>query len=106
MHSFTQCGFTFFDVNISACDPSDNTFDINGSVEFQNAPATGQLIIEDCNGNQQTFNAPFNSPTNYTLSGIDSDGTTGCELTAHFTDETSCNITSSLFHNLVFVMPM
>lgn len=97
LYSFTQCGFTFLDVNISPCDPSDNSFDINGSLEFQNAPTTGQLVIEDCNGNQQTFNSPFNSPINYTLSNINSDGSSGCEITAHFTDETACNITSTQF---------
>lgn len=97
LHSFSQCGFTFLDVNISGCDQADNSFEIMGSVEFQNPPATGQLIIEDCNGNQQTFNAPFTSPKNYTLSGIDSDGTTGCDITAYFTDETACTITSASF---------
>lgn len=90
LHSFTQCNIYSFVAQLTGCDPSDNTFDINGSVEFQNPPATGQLIIEDCNGNQQSFNAPFTSPMNYTISGIDSDGTTGCVITAYFTDEPSC----------------
>lgn len=91
------CNFTFLDVNISACDPNDNSFEITGSVEFQSPPATGQLIIEDCNGNQQTFNAPFTSPTNYALTGIDSDGTTNCDLTAYFSDDPACTITSNPF---------
>ncbi|MGM0477841.1 MAG: PKD domain-containing protein [Bacteroidota bacterium] len=91
------CNFTFIDVNISACDPNNNEFEISGSVEFDSPPATGQLIIEDCNGNQQTFNAPFSSPQNYNLTGIDSDGFTGCDVTAYFTDDATCTITSNTF---------
>ena len=91
------CNFNLLDVNISACDPNNNEFEISGSVEFENPPATGQLIIEDCNGNQQTFNAPFSSPQVYNLTGIDSDGFTGCDLTAFFTDDATCTITSNTF---------
>lgn len=92
------CFFTFLDVNISACDPTDNSFEITGSVEFQSPPTTGQLIISDCNGNSQTFNAPFTSPTNYALTGIDSDGTLNCELTAEFSADATCTITSNPFN--------
>jgi hypothetical protein len=92
------CFMTFFNANISACDPNDNTFEITGTVEFDTPPTTGQLIVEDCNGNQQTFNAPFNSPTNYALTGIDSDGTQNCQVTAYFTDDPNCEITSNPFN--------
>ncbi|PHR42956.1 MAG: hypothetical protein COA32_16850 [Fluviicola sp.] len=91
------CFFTFLSTNISACDPVDNTFEITGSIEFQSAPNTGQMIVEDCNGNQQVFNAPFTSPQNYALTGIDSDGTPNCDLNVYFTDDPACNITSNPF---------
>ncbi|MCI5054736.1 MAG: hypothetical protein MRY83_01440, partial [Flavobacteriales bacterium] len=82
-------------VNVGACDPNTNLFDINGSVSFTNPPITGQLIIEDCNGNQTTVNAPFISPINYSITGINSDGTPGCYVTAYFTDDPTCTITTN-----------
>jgi gliding motility-associated-like protein len=91
------CGITFLSTNISACDPVDNTFEITGSIVFQSPPNTGQLIVEDCNGNQQVFNAPFTSPQNYALTGINSDGTTNCDVTVSFTDDATCSMTSNLF---------
>ena len=97
IYSSSQCVLTSLNISVSACDPSDNSFEINGSIDFQDPPISGQLIIEDCNGNQQTLNAPFSSPISFTLSDIDSDGTTGCELTAYFSDEPTCSITSSQF---------
>ena len=99
MFSFSQCFMNYFYVNVESCDPVDNKFDITGYVEFQFPPATGQLIVEDCNGNQQVFNAPFTSPTNFALIGIDSDGTTtGCTVTAYFTDDATCSTTSGTFN--------
>ena len=92
------CFFTALSTNISACDPSDNTFEITGTVEFVDPPTTGQLIVEDCNGNQQTFNAPFSSPQDYALTGIDSDGTQDCELNIYFSDNISCEVTSGNFN--------
>jgi gliding motility-associated-like protein len=92
------CFFTALTANISACNPTDNTFSITGNVEFQTAPPTGQMIVSDCNGNQQIFNAPFTSPTSYSLSGIDSDNTLNCEITVSFTDDPGCNITSNPFN--------
>lgn len=90
----TPCNFTLSSISQGACDPATNTFDITGSLEFTNPPANGQLIIEDCNGNQQTFNAPFVSPTNYALTGITPDGTTNCTVTAYFTDDPTCTVTT------------
>jgi gliding motility-associated-like protein len=93
-----SCNFTFLSTNISACDPNTNTFNITGSVEFVNAPSTGTLTISDCTGNTQTFNAPFTSPINYALNDINSNGTTNCSVTASFSANPSCSITSSPFN--------
>jgi hypothetical protein len=92
------CSFTSLNTNISACDPNTNTFNITGSVGFVNAPSTGTLTITDCSGNTQTFNAPFTSPINYALNGINSNGTTNCTVTASFSADPSCSITSSPFN--------
>ena len=91
------CSFTYISVNIGACNPSTNTFDITGTLEFINPPTTGTLTVSDCNGNSQTFNAPFSSPINYALTGITPGSTTGCTVTATFSADPSCTITSPPF---------
>jgi gliding motility-associated-like protein len=90
------CDFTNIDANISACNPQNNTFGITGSVSFDNAPSTGQLIISTCNGVQQVFNAPFTSPQNYNLQNIPANGQ-NCNVTATFTAETTCTISVGQF---------
>ncbi|MFT6922019.1 MAG: gliding motility-associated-like protein [Crocinitomicaceae bacterium] len=83
----------------TACNPLDNTFSVNGTVEFTLPPATGTLVVEDCNGNQSTIAAPFVSPWNYTIAGILSDGTTNCAVTAFFSDDPTCTLTSAPYDN-------
>ncbi|MBK9591156.1 MAG: hypothetical protein IPO32_06530 [Crocinitomicaceae bacterium] len=63
------CSITNLTANVGACVVGLNTYSTTGQVTFVNAPAGGQLIIEDCNGVQQVFNAPFVSPVNYNLTG-------------------------------------
>ncbi len=92
VNNCTTCFMNFFEANISACDPNDNTFSISGTIEFSAPPTTGQLIVQDCNGNQQAFNPPFVSPTNYNITGIDSDGFTNCDITAFFTADPACSL--------------
>jgi gliding motility-associated-like protein len=61
-----------------------------GTVSFSGAPTTGQLIVEDCQGNQVVLaNAPFTSPYNYTLNGTDANGA-ACFFKACFTANASC----------------
>ncbi len=67
-------------------------YDIGGVVTYSNPPTTGQLIVEDCFGTQQTFNAPFGTSTNYTLTGLVQDGAP-CTITAYFTADPLCTIT-------------
>lgn len=86
----TPCNFDLLDISIHPCN-NDNTFDITGTVEFSNQPTTGQLIIEDCNGNSETFNAPFTSPQNFSLTNIPADGS-NCNITATFSADPSCTI--------------
>lgn len=94
-----NCAFTLIDVTIGACNTTDNTFTIDGSVEFQSAPTTGTLVIEDCNGNAATFNAPFTSPQVFSIPSIPADGTTNCQITAYFTDDLPCEIISPTYDN-------
>lgn len=94
-----SCFITYMSTNISACNPVDNTFSVSGELQFDDPPTTGQLIFEDCNGNLQTFNAPFTSPTFYNLSGLNSDGTLNCFIEAYFTADPACTMTSLLYDN-------
>lgn len=94
-----NCFMTYISVNVDSCDPNDNTFDLTGQVQFTDAPTTGTLTISDCNGNQQVINAPFTSPVNYTIANINSDGTTNCSVTATFSADPTCTITTPLYDN-------
>jgi gliding motility-associated-like protein len=93
------CNINLLQANIGLCDVNTNTFSINGTVEFTFPPAAGQLIITDCNGNQTSFNAPFNSPQAYTINNIPADGTTNCFITASFTANPNCSLTTNTYDN-------
>ena len=91
------CSFTSMSTNIQPCNTATGLFDITGELEFLSPPTTGTLTITDCNGNVDTYNAPFTSPQTFTLAGILPDGTTGCSVTAVFSADPGCTITSTTF---------
>lgn len=91
------CAFTGINISIGACNAATNTYDATGSVTFNNAPTTGTLTITGSCGGTQTFNAPFTSPTNFALNGINADGSAGCSITATFSAAPACTITSPTF---------
>lgn len=91
------CSMDFISASPGSCEPADNLFDVIGTVEFSSPPATGQLIVEDCNGNQSSYNAPFTSPHAYSIEHIVSDSTANCSVTAYFTDDPGCSITSASY---------
>lgn len=77
--------------NVNGCDPF---WTMDGVVEFQNQPTTGDLIFEDCEGNLTVLaSAPFTSPVNY--AGVIGPNTTlsvnNCNLQVYFSDESSCS---------------
>ena len=88
------CFMNYLDVAVTACNPITNTFDLSGEINFTNAPTTGNLIIEDCNGNQQVVACPVASPFFYSIPNLPSDGTTGCYVTAWFTADPACTLTT------------
>lgn len=94
-----DCTIDAIDATPMACNPLDNTFDVNGSIQFTLPPTTGTLIVEDCNGNQVTYPAPFVSPINYTIPSILSDGTLNCEVTAYFSDDPTCTLITLPYDN-------
>ena len=90
------CNMSSITATPSACNPSTNLYSVSGTITFTDPPTSGQLIITDNSGASQTFNPPFNSPINYTLTGLNSNGTTHT-VTAQFTDAPSC--TASITYN-------
>jgi len=97
----TNCNIVICDMsNItatpSACNPSTNFYSVSGTITFTDPPTSGQLIVTDNSGASQTINAPFTSPTSYTINNINSDGITHT-VTAQFTNAPSC--TASITYN-------
>ena len=88
------CTITSLQINDSNCVPETNTYDIDGTLTFTTPPTTGTLTLTDCHGNSQVLNAPFTSPTNYSINGINADGVF-CNVTATFSDGPSCTITNN-----------
>ncbi len=86
------CIINNFTANIGACNPATNTYQVTGTVQFTSPPIAGQMIVEDCNGVQQVFNAPFVSPLNYTLNGCTPNGA-ACDVNVYFTGNPGCNQT-------------
>ncbi|MCH2234540.1 MAG: PKD domain-containing protein [Crocinitomicaceae bacterium] len=90
--SKAQCLITDFSVSISACDPATGTYAATGTVTFVDPPLTGDLVIQDCDGNQVTYPAPFFSPIAFALPGMDPDGG-ACDISAFFSDDLGCTQT-------------
>jgi len=91
------CDINFIDANLTTCNTATGTFDISGQVQFTNPPTSGQLIIQNCSGDQAVINAPFTSPINYSINGIVADGTTGCTVSATFTADPTCTLSTNTF---------
>ncbi|MFL2570356.1 MAG: PKD domain-containing protein, partial [Parvicellaceae bacterium] len=70
-------------------------YDMSGEVSFTDPPLTGQLIIQNCFGQQEVYNAPFTSPQTYSFTGLNQDGQL-CSMTAFFTDDPTCTISTDI----------
>ncbi|NRA12562.1 MAG: hypothetical protein HRT57_11465, partial [Crocinitomicaceae bacterium] len=57
-----DCSIDAIDATPTLCSVVDNTFSVSGTIQFTLPPVAGNLIVEDCNGNQATYPAPFVSP--------------------------------------------
>lgn len=92
-----SCAMTGMNIADNGCDPTDNSYDLTGTVSFTNPPASGTLTITGSCGGTQTFNAPFTSPQAFSFSNINADGTANCSVTAVFSADGACTITSLPF---------
>lgn len=84
-----DCIITGHTANVSGCDPNTVTFDFDGQITFDYPPAAGTMTITTCSGEQQTFNAPFVSPINYSFTGLYPDNAP-CTIDVAFSDDAAC----------------
>ena len=81
-----------------------NLFNVSGSINFTNPPSSGTLTVTSSCGGTQTLNAPFTSPLNYNLSGLNANGAS-CSITATFSANSSCNRTTNFTAPAPCVLP-
>lgn len=81
--------------NPGTCQSGTGTYTLGGQVSFTNPPASGTLTVSTAGGSQ-TFNAPFTSPYNYSISGLTADGGSKT-VTASFSAGASCTDSESFF---------
>jgi gliding motility-associated-like protein len=86
------CQITSLTATPSNC--SSNTYSVSGQIQFNDPPATGTLMVTNSCGGSQTFNAPFTSPLNYSLTGLTPTGGS-CTITAAFSDDGACSLTQN-----------
>ena len=82
------CSFSGFTGTVSACNGTTNSYTITGSISYTDPPTTGTLTLTNSCGGFQTFNAPFGTSQNFSLTG-DSDGAS-CTITATFSADATC----------------
>lgn len=87
------CEITNFTSTISPC--NNDSYSVTGSITFTDPPEDGDLIVEDCNGNQVIVaSAPFTQASyTYELTNLVADGES-CEVEAYFTTSV-CTETST-----------
>ncbi|MEY3239085.1 MAG: hypothetical protein RIR11_523 [Bacteroidota bacterium] len=86
------CNISSVAATPDACVPATNQYTLTGAVTFTNAPTTGTLTVQITGGGSQVFNAPFTSPTNYSIAGQTSDGASHT-VTATFSADNACTNT-------------
>ena len=87
-----DCSVVSITTDVGECVLETGTYNLDGNVDFTNAPDIGTLIVEEVNtGQQLTFNAPFVSPQAYSFTGIPCDGEEHI-VKAWFSEATTCSL--------------
>jgi gliding motility-associated-like protein len=68
---------------------ANNLYSVSGQMTLSNPPSTGTLTVSNSCGGSQVFNAPFTSPVNYSLTGLNPTGGV-CTVSATFSVDTDC----------------
>ena len=88
------CSISALNTTVSGCDFITNNYSVTGTIETTNPPTSGDLVVEDCDGNTSVIaSAPFNATSfPFTISNLSANGS-ACTLQAYFTSETACSQT-------------
>jgi gliding motility-associated-like protein len=92
------CNMASLNATIGSCLPN-NTFTVTGDFTYQNAPATGTVVVTVTNSSgsfTQTFNPPFvnNQVYNFSITGNNSNGS-ALTVTVAFSNAPTCLLTVS-----------
>ena len=88
------CNITGLTAVPGACNPANNQYDVTGTINVTNPPATGTLTITNSCGGSTVINPPFASSINYTIPGVSANGT-NCTITATFSAAPTCTLTQN-----------
>ena len=99
------CAVTNIEYTVGACNPIDNTYSVSGLIYFENAPYPTNLVITCPGFTTQVILEPFTSPYAFNLTGAQSDGMVGAEITAYFSSQLGCFLVSTPFDAPVKCMP-
>ncbi len=79
-------------LNVSGCQ-SGGVYEVSGTIGITNPPASGQLIVENCEGEQVVVaSAPFSAGSYpFNLSGLNPNGA-ACDVHAYFTNSACSHI--------------
>lgn len=88
------CNITDITTKTSSCDTlgAKGAYTLSGTVSIFSPPSSGTLTIQSSCGGSVTYNAPFGTAINYSISGITGKGDS-CYVTALFSAVTTCNKT-------------
>lgn len=83
------CNMDSLVVNIGACIPATDSYDVDVHLVFTAPPTTGTLNVTVC-GVTQTISPPFVSPLDLTFTGLPADGS-NCTVNAAFSASPGCS---------------
>jgi gliding motility-associated-like protein len=85
------CSMSPLVVNVSGCDFATSTYSVSGTISYTDAPSTGNLIVEGCDGILYTIaTAPFAAgPINFTIPNQNPNGLP-CVIQAYFSADPLC----------------
>ncbi|MEM9526988.1 MAG: SdrD B-like domain-containing protein, partial [Bacteroidota bacterium] len=90
------CSITVDNASPSVCDPQSNTYTLDVTVTYANAPAGEMITITTDNGGSQSFSPASAAGTEtFTVMGLISDGVADIDVTAAFSTQTTCSNTST-----------
>ena len=88
------CNMTGLTAVPGVCNPANNQYDVAGTINVTNPPATGTLTITNSCGGSTVINPPFATSINYTIPGITANGA-NCSITATFSADPTCTLTQN-----------